>query len=109
MQSIAYNPGGFWAEFTELRLGLVFSVICFAMSVLLRYLGDEYWWWSNVFAIPLLLVAIAIAHHVVKARELAKPWLVLSYFAVFIFMPIVMCIGFVDTWVNFRSRLQHKQ
>ncbi len=109
LQSKLYNPGGFGSEFRELRLGVVFSVVCFALSVGLRYLGDGYWWWSNLFAIPLLLVAIAIAHQVVKARDLSLPWLVLSYFAVFIFMPIVMCIGFMDTWVNFRSRLQKKQ
>jgi hypothetical protein len=109
LQSVAYNPGGFGTEFRELRLGLVYSAICFVLSIWLRYLGDEYWWWSNVFAIPLLLVAVAIAHHVAKARALATAWLVLFYFAVFLFMPIVICIGFVDTWVNFRNRLQNKQ
>jgi len=76
--------------------------------VILRYQGAEYWWWSNIFAIPLLLVAIAIAHSAVKARNIATPWLVLFYFAVFIFTPIVMCIGFVDTWMDFRRRLQAK-
>ncbi len=106
-QSIAFNPAGFGAEFRELRLNVVVSTICFMGSVFLRYQGDEYWWWSNVLAIPLVLVAIAIAHHVAKARELAKPWLVLFYFVVFAFMPVVICIGFVDAWINFRDRLRN--
>ena len=109
LQSIVFNPGGFGEEFRQLRLGLPTSIFCFLASVLLRFMGNEYWWWSNLFAIPLLLVTIAIAHHVAKARELATPWLVLFYFVVFMFTPVAICIGFVDAWMNFRDRLQKKQ
>jgi hypothetical protein len=109
LQSLVFNPGGFGTEFRELRLGVAVSIFCFVASVFLRYQGDEYWWWANMFAIPLLLVAVAIAHQVVQTRKLVTSWLVLFYFAVFIFTPIVMCIGFVDTWINFRNRLQNKQ
>lgn len=109
LQSIAFNPGGFGEEFRQLRLGLPISAFCFVASVLLRFMGNEYWWWSNLLAIPLLLVTIAIAHHAAKARELAAPWLVLFYIVVFMFMPMAICIGFVDTWMNFRDRLQKKQ
>ena len=108
LQSVAFNPKGFGAEFIELRLGMPASVVCFMGSIFLRYQGDEYWWWSNVLAIPLVLVAIAIAHHVAQVKQLAKPWLVLFYFAVFTFMPVMACIGFVDAWINFRNRLHNK-
>ncbi len=107
LQSLLYNPGGFRDEFYALRLGVMASVICFLGCVFLRYLGDEYWWWSNLLAMPLLLVAIAIAHQFANTKGLATPWLVLFYLMVFMFMPIVMFIGFVDAWVNIRGRL-HK-
>ncbi len=106
LQALAFNPGGFGGEFRELRLGLLGSIVCFVGSIVLRYSGDEYWWWSNIMAIPLVLVAIAIAHYVAKVKQLAAPWLVLFYFAVFIFMPLIVCIGFLDAWMNFRNRLQ---
>jgi len=30
LQALLYNPGGFGAEFRELRLGLIVSIVCFA-------------------------------------------------------------------------------
>lgn len=107
LQAIAFNPGGFGSEFRELRINLPLSFICFAGSLLLRFQGDEYLWWSHVLALPLVLVAIAIAHSVAKARNIGTPWLVLFYMASIIFMPLVICIGFVDAWVNFRDRFNH--
>lgn len=108
MQALLYNPGGFGSEFRELRLGVLFAVLCFFGSVYCRLQGIEYWWWSNALALPLILVALAIVHNVVKARGWSTPWLVLCYLAVFIFGPFVMLLGFLDTWLNFRSRLQKK-
>lgn len=108
LQAIAFNPGGFGSEFRELRLNLPLSAICFALSLLLRFQGDEYIWWSNLFALPLVMVAIAIAHSFAKARDVSTPWLVLFYLATIIFMPVVICIGFVDAWVNFRDRFAQR-
>jgi hypothetical protein len=108
LQSLVVNPGGFGSEFRELRLSVSVATLCFVGSVFLRYQGDEYWWWSNIFAIPLVLVAIAVAHHVAKSKQLAMPWLILFYFSSLIFMPMIMCIGFIDTWINFRNRLRQQ-
>ena len=109
LQALLYNEGGFSEEFHGLRLGLAVASICFVGSVLCRLQGSEYWWWGSIFAIPLVLVAIAVAHSIVKQYQLSTPWLVLFYFAVFLFSPIVMCIGFLDTWFNFRQRFQKTQ
>jgi hypothetical protein len=108
LQSLVVNPGGFGSEFRELRLSVGVATLCFLASVLLRYQGDEYWWWSNIFAIPLVLVAIAVAHDVAKCKQLAMPWLILFYLSALIFMPIIMCVGFIDTWINFRNRLRQQ-
>jgi len=106
LQSLAYNPGGFGGEFRGLRLGLGFSVVCFLGNVLLSYQGDQYWWWSNILALPLLLVAAAVAHEVVRQRALGAQWLILFYILTLFLMPVVMSIGFLDAWLNFRDRLQ---
>ncbi len=108
LQAMVFNPGGFGREFRELRLDALLSLVFFTGSVMLRYQGSEYWWWSNVLAMPLLLVAFAVMHSIAKAKALALPWLIGFYFAAFIFTPIVMCIGFVDTWFDFRRRLEKK-
>lgn len=108
LQALAFNPGGFRAEFCELRLGYVVSVVCFLGSVFFYFLGGEYQWWSSLLAIPLLLVALSVAHGVVKAKALSFWWLLLSYFMVFFSMPLVMFVGFLDAWVNFRDRVQKK-
>jgi len=106
LQSLAYNPGGFGEEFRGLRLGLGFSVVCFLGNILLSYQSDQYWWWSNVLALPLLLVAAAVVHEVVRQRALGAQWLILFYILTLVLMPVVMSIGFLDAWLNFRDRLQ---
>jgi hypothetical protein len=106
VQALLYNPGGFGSEFRELGLNNIAAGICFFGSVICRVQGDDFWWWSNVLARPLILVALAIAHTVVKQREWSTSWLVLCYMAVFIVSPLMILIGFLDAWLNFRSRLQ---
>lgn len=108
LQARLYNPGGFGDEYRELRLGVGIACLCFVGSVFFRFQGSEYWWWSNVFSLPLLMVVIAIAHSWVKQKQLSAAWLVLCYLVVFILGPLIMTIGFLDTWLNFRSRLQKK-
>jgi hypothetical protein len=109
LQALAFNPGGFGEEFRGLRLGIGFSTVCFLGNVLLSYQGDEYWWWSNILAVPLLLVAAAVAHEAVRLKGLGAQWLVLFYVVALIMMPVIMSIGFLDAWINFRDRLQNKQ
>jgi hypothetical protein len=109
LQALAFNPGGFGEEFRSLRLGIGFSAACFLGSVLLSYQGDEYWWWSNILAIPLLLVAAAVAHEVVRLKSVGVQWLILFYIIALMIMPVIMIIGFLDAWINFRDRLQKKQ
>jgi len=110
MQALLYNLGGFGSEFRELRLSAIGAGAFFFGSVICRLLGAEYFWWSNVLALPLIMVALAIAHSFcqekVKQQQSSAPWLVLCYMAVFIVSPLIMLVGFLDTWLNFRSRFR---
>lgn len=108
MQALLYNPGGFGSEFRELRLGFIAASICFFGSVFFRLQGPEYWWWASVLTLPLILVAFAVVHMLAQQRQWSAPWLVLCYVAVFIVSPLFLLVGFMDTWLNFRSRLQKK-
>ncbi|ODS23760.1 hypothetical protein AB835_07205 [Candidatus Endobugula sertula] len=108
LQALAFNPGGFREEFCSFRLGLGASIICFVGSLLGYYQGGSYVWWASTLAFPLLLVALAIAHSIARARHLPLLWLILYYFMAIAFMPAVVCVGFIDVWVNFRDRLSKK-
>lgn len=108
-QALVFNPGGFGAEFRELRLGYIVPVVCFMGAVAVNFSGSSFGWWANVFAVPLLLVTLAIAHSVAKEKEIATPWLILFYIVIFNFISLAVIIGLADTWLNFRDRLQKKQ
>ena len=108
MQAMLYNPGGFGEEFRNFRLSATTAILCFAASLALFMQGAEYWWWSSTLALPLMLVAIAVTHSAVNSKSLTSFWLVLCYMAVFFVGPLVVIIGLLDTWLNFRSRLQKK-
>jgi hypothetical protein len=105
-QSVLYNPQGFGSEFRELRLGLLPSFFFMVLLVLCYFQGVEYRFWAFVFAVPLVLVAVALVHCFVKSRGLGQ-WLVLFYLMLIVYSPFVLllaAIGFIDSWLNFRSR-----
>lgn len=104
LQSMLYNPGGFAEEFQSLRLAPVLATGCFAASIYCRLQGGDLSAWSNVMAVPLLLVAMSVGHSIARQRQWATPWLVLFYIAVFFFSPLFVVVGFMDTWLNFRRR-----
>lgn len=110
-QATLYNPGGFQQEFHQLRLNPVQGIACFAAVIYCWSQGGDYQTWSSLFALPLLLVGIAIVHHTVKARAISGQWLVLFYIALLLFSPLtvlLVTLAVMDTWTNFRARIQPK-
>ncbi len=107
-QAALYNPGGFQTEFHQLRLQAPQALVCGAATVYCWGLGGDYHIWGNLFALPLLVVAVAIVHRLVAARKAGGQWLILFYVAMIMFNPtmvLLVVIAFVDTWINFRARL----
>ncbi len=116
MQSLLYNPGGFKEEFFGVRLGRELSVVTLVTLLAAGLLGggvgefaqDLLWVLGAVYVIP----GLSIIHQWIGT--LAKPmiWLVVTYILL-LFVPQVMAIiaiiGLVDTWVNVRARLSHKE
>ncbi|MGH1487299.1 MAG: hypothetical protein ACRBCI_13885 [Cellvibrionaceae bacterium] len=104
LQSLLYNPEGFGKEFRELRLGFLPSVICLIFSVMFLLQGPDYGFWAIVFTLPLLLVAVSLAHYLAQGRELGLASLIVFY--VLIFSPVLLVlafIGFIDSWLNIRN------
>lgn len=108
-QAVLYNPGGFQAEFHQLRLNMPQALACMAATLYCMTQSGDYHTWGNLFALPLLLVGIAIVHNAVKVLGVGGHWLVLFYLAVVFFSPfsvLLTIMAFVDTWINFRGRFK---
>lgn len=106
-QATLYNPGGFGAEFRQFRLGPIASTLCVMLLLACLTQTEDFVFWTSLFALPLILVAIAIVHGVVKAKQLNKLWLFAFYGVMIVLKPVLLlaAIGFLDAWLNFRNRL----
>jgi hypothetical protein len=110
-QSLLYNPGGFGAEFRDLRLGRPFGVIVLLLLALLPF-GDGASLTANLLLIPgvlLLLQGLAVAHQVCALKQARQAWLVGLYILMVLLMPqtliLIACVGLVDIWADIRSRI----
>lgn len=111
-QAALYNPGGFQAEFHQLRLNPVQALVCLAAVVYCWQQGGDYHTWGSLFGLPLLVSGIALVHAVVKARRFGGQWLVLFYLALLLVNPltlVLMAVATLDTWIHFRARLTPRE
>jgi hypothetical protein len=111
-QATLYNPGGFRAEFHQLRMHRAVAILTLGV-LLLRLLGVGGVFWD--YAAMLLLAAwfiqgLALAHGVRYLLGAKSGWLIGLYLLLLFAMPHTMmalaAAGFADGWLNFRARLQ---
>lgn len=115
-QALLYNPGGFREEFHHLRLGRSLGIVALAlMGVYLlpgeglsSLVGD-----MLIVIISLYLVqGVALIHAVVAIKRLHVAWLVGMYVLIFFALPqlslVLAALGFADTWMDFRRRLERR-
>ena len=110
-QAMLYNPGGFREEFHQLRLDNKEALILLAGVVFCQFSSVEYFSWSELFALPLLLSGIALVHFTVAHRKMGVHWLVIFYVGLVTIAPLSLglsVIGFVDSFLNFRARMAAK-
>lgn len=108
MQAALYNPGGFQKEFHQLRvkhkvaLLLVASIIMANFGILIPTS------WMLFLILPLMFSGLALIHAVVAAKKLSSMWLAALY--ALIMLPLianlVVLMALLDSWYDFRSRLQ---
>jgi hypothetical protein len=113
-QAQLFNPGGFREEFHALRLGqglAMLSLVFIALSLLplgvVSHMAGEI---VIVILSLYVLQGLALLHAIVAQRKLHIAWLVVLYLVMLFVLPqlmvLVAMMGLVDTWADFRRRLQ---
>lgn len=112
-QALLYNPGGFRAEFHQLRLPRTLSVVLLLAALLMWLQGG-----TEVsvpgYAVVLLIVGwfihgLALAHGVVGKLGSSSGWLIGIYLLLLFALPhtmiVLAMVGMADAWFDFRARL----
>jgi len=106
-QAKLYNPGGFQQEFYQLRLNRTNILVLVAGLVLFSSI-EGYHQWAWLFAIPIIIVGIALVHALVALKQLSRHWLFGFYVMFITFAPVVpllMMAVIADSALDFRLRL----
>ncbi|MGB4333757.1 MAG: hypothetical protein WBJ41_02805 [Chromatiaceae bacterium] len=114
-QSLLYNPGGFGAEFRDLRLGKGLGVLGLALMAFILVKSESQWAADLLILItPLfLLQGLALIHWLVKALQANRGWLIGLYALFLLALPhaqvLTAGLGLADIWVNVRARVRPRQ
>ena len=106
-QAKLYNPGGFQQEFYQLRLSRT-NVLVLVAGLILFSSIEGYHQWAWLFAIPIIVVGIALVHALVALKQLSRHWL-FGFYVIFItfapVVPLLMMAVIADSALDFRLRL----
>ncbi|WP_346795390.1 hypothetical protein R5M92_08065 [Halomonas sp. Bachu 37] len=105
-QAGLYNPGGFRDEFHSLRLAPKEFVLLLVLGIAGTLLGIAPL--VMLIWVPLLIAGIALIHGIIGLKGMNGLWLVAFYALLITTWPtilIVLLLGLVDTFANFRARL----
>ncbi|MGS2723020.1 hypothetical protein ACVBEJ_04690 [Porticoccus sp. GXU_MW_L64] len=112
-QALLYNPGGFRTEFHQLRFSRGQAMSLVVAILLCTLVGNSWQLWVNVFALPLLIAAIALVHWLVAERNLGVQTLIMFYVGLILvmplFVPVLVVAAFTDSIVNLRRYLRKAQ
>ncbi|WP_129140565.1 hypothetical protein [Modicisalibacter coralii] len=109
-QAGLYNPGGFRSEFHTLRLGSRELLMLLAIAVV----GGLLTWPALAIMswVPLLVSGVALIHGLIGLKGMNGLWLVAFYALLLTTWPmilIVLLLGLIDTFADFRGRLARSQ
>jgi hypothetical protein len=115
-QSLLYNPGGFSAEFRQLRLHRILGVLGGVVLALWLIPGYTLPVWMNCLGLVVLslflLQGLAVAHGVFGAMQSGRRWLVATYILLLLFLPqmamVLVTMGLLDVWMDLRTRFPGK-
>jgi hypothetical protein len=115
-QALLYNPGGFRAEFQQLRIHRPVAVVTLLVLILRLWSGGP--GGNLVVYLSMLLMAgwflqgMALTHGLVARARASIGWLVGVYLLLLFAMPqavlVLAVFGFADSWIDLRARLQNK-
>ncbi len=111
-QALLYNPGGFAAEFRELRLGR-WLLVAVPLLLLAGLVGERPGFLAQgalVGMAAFFVQGVAAAHGLVSRLQGGSLWLIGFYFLLIIGMPasftLVSAFGFADGLIDFRARVR---
>ena len=107
-QAGLYNPGGFRAEFHQLRLRPAMAVGLIACGAVLSSIGGDYRVMALLFALPFVFAGFALVHGLAARKNISGNWLGLFYVGWLLLDPLkalLMVLALADSWLDFRSRL----
>tara|TARA_B110000444_G_scaffold255429_1_gene289796 strand:- start:1048 stop:1875 length:828 start_codon:yes stop_codon:yes gene_type:complete len=108
MQAALYNPGGFRQEFHGLRVEQKVALLLVGFMLLANFEILIPQSWMLYLVLPLVFSGLALIHAVVAAKKLSSLWLAVLY--ALIVLPIianmVVLLALLDSWYDFRTRLQ---
>jgi hypothetical protein len=112
-QALLYNPGGFSAEFRQLRLHRMLGLLGGVTLGFWLIPGVNLPAWLNCLGLVVLLLftlqGLAVAHAVFGAMPSSQRWLVATYVLLLLFLPqmvmVLITVGLLDVWMDFRTRL----
>ncbi len=112
-QAGLYNPGGLRAEFHQLRLPVVFSLVLGGMVLIGESLGGSFSVFSQAAIPALVLPGLALVHGVLAKKEIGVVGLIAFYLVGFFvlnvyFANILVALCVIDSFVNIRSRIRDK-
>ncbi len=112
-QSLLVHPGGLREEFYALRLGKPVSLaglLIFAVATLnAGWVSSLSLQLALVMMMPFLLAGLAMIHAVFAGRGLHRGWLIGLYVLMGVLPQVllmVVVLGAIDPWVDFRSKVQ---
>lgn len=108
MQATLYNPGGFQQEFHRLRIKQKFALLLMVLMLLANFGIVIPSTWILYLILPMLFSGVALIHAVVAQKKLSSMWLV-AFYALIMFpvvVQIVVLLALIDSWYDFRTRLQ---
>ncbi len=112
-QAVLYNPGGFGAEFRQLRFPALLAYGAVALVGLNALGAATAPDWARDLLILVVVVyltqGLAVLHGLVAQTGTNRIWLAVLYLMLVFFLPhaalVVSGLGLVDTWVNIRARI----
>jgi hypothetical protein len=112
LQALLYNPGGFTAEFRQLRLHWLLGLLGGVALGLWLIPGIALPAWLNCLGLvvlsPFILQGLAVAHGVLGSMPGSQRWLLTTYILLLLFLPqmtmVLITIGLLDVWMDFRNR-----
>jgi hypothetical protein len=112
-QAQLFNPGGFGEEFRALRLGnwlALAGIILFALSVVMKQHNLQEL--AILFLVPFMFQGLAVMHELNRKFQWHAAILIIMYVLMFIALPQMMAMliamGLIDSFADFRRRLNPK-